>query len=178
MTSIIILFAFTGCVCFFIRSRRRLSRIAQADPMSTRVLKTTPRCTLKAKANYRIPGRRTILVSSAMAFLSLFMSWGDFFFIHKSGLSIGAWLVSITWIYPLIAAKNHWPIHAKIAKICAISSMIAGIFILAAVSNKTLAFLPVFPGAGISFYLLSSVFLYSGVVRYGNAHSFTRVRVP
>jgi len=172
MKLLIILLALATSIYFLLRRRRRNPRTPTTEPMSTLALERALQGTLEPNADKKIPGRRTILVSSTMAFLSLFLSWGDFLFTHNSGFSIGAWAISLAWIYPLIAAKNSWRLHAPIAKLCAISSMIAGLVILAAVSSRTVAFISVSPGAGIFIYLLFSIFLYSGVARYAKAHSF------
>lgn len=148
--------------------------ITTSAPTAERIFDAVPREGSAATIQGHPPGRRTILIAGALAILSLFTTWGDAFFFRKSGFSLGAAGLLVTWAYPMVAAYWSWRVIPSIAKGFAIVTLLAGLVVLTKASHKKVLFFTVdAAGAGIYFYLAVCTVFVIGVFQYAGAHPFT-----
>lgn len=156
-------------VIWLIASLRRGASATRRSPPPLQASINTLEPVQPSKSQSR-PGRRTILVAAAGAFLSLFMNWVDFLWIERTGLRLGMAALAFAWIYPVVTARYSWRIHKTISKVCAATSVLAGLVVLANTYQREVFFFNVnVVGPGVIVYLCCAVLFSIGVFRYAKA---------
>lgn len=111
-------------------------------------------------------GGKLIAISSIVAIISLFMSWVDLGILRASGFQQQGYIFLVFYIYPVFTLLKEKPIN-KIGGI--ISSLLAVILTFMFMLSKSVdVFGETVNGAGVGIYLfiLASIGLVIGVVKY------------
>lgn len=124
------------------------------------------------EALQRIPGRRTIMVASVVAALSLATDWVDLWLVHRTGLQLGLSLLLWLWLYPFVAAWRRWRLWPRLASLCLGLSTLSGLLIWYRAAHTRFWFFTVdASGVGIAIYLVATMALWWGLSRYARVHS-------
>ena len=111
-------------------------------------------------------GGKVIFIASCVATLSLFMKWVDIGFASQTGLSQDAWLFLPLWIYPVIKLLKNGHINRMGGLVCSIGSVIASVSYISSKSIDVFGETVNVAATGAYVYLLASIALIIGVVKY------------
>lgn len=123
---------------------------------------------------YRRSGRRLILISIALAMISMSMHWARVFIFYKTGIELQLTFVFVFWLYPAITSLFLFPINRWIIRGITRLHILISLGLIYHISNKTVFFglISVSVSFGAWLYLLSVILLWYGSYRYTyNANS-------
>ena len=163
----------------WIKKRRQVIPVRAAEippvaPASRPTAASAASVAMDPKA--QIPGRRTIMLATLVAVLSMATDWVEFFFlfvhIERTGLQIGMAVLLVLLIYPCVAAWRRWRLWPRLAGWCVGLSAVAGLAIWYTVAHvKVWIFTLDMTGVGVLVYLGSILVLAGGVSLYAEAYS-------
>ena len=111
-------------------------------------------------------GGKVIFVAACVATASMLMKWVDVGIASQSGLSQGAFLFLGLWVYPVLMLFKNKNIHRIWGLVCSICSVV---FTLGYISSKSIEMFGQTVNAaatGAYLFLLASIALIVGVVKY------------
>jgi len=111
-------------------------------------------------------GVKMIFVAACVASASMLMTWVDIGIASQSGLSQGAFLFLGLWVYPVLMLFKNKGIHRIWGLVCSICSVV---FTLGYISSKSIELFGETINAaatGAYLFLLASIALVFGVVKY------------
>jgi GYF domain 2 len=123
-------------------------------------------------------GGKVIFVATCASTISMFMNWVDIGFASQSGLTQGAFLLLVFYIYPALRLFQNKSIQKGWGFACAILSVICAIIYI---NSKSIEFFGKTINAastGAWLFLLASVALIVGIFKYRAPTSTEHPRVP
>ena len=119
-------------------------------------------------------GGKVIFVAACVSIVSMFMNWVDIGIASQSGLTQGAFLLLGLWVYPGLMLFKNRPIKRGWGLSCSILSVV---FTIIYINSKSIALFGKTvnaAGSGAWLFLLASIALIVGVVRYGSMKSIDK----
>ena len=111
-------------------------------------------------------GGKIIFIAGSMAVISMFMNWVDFGITARIGISQGAFLILVFWIYPIYMLLNNRIIELRWGLPSAILSILAVIIYIASKSKSLAGYSDNFSAIGAWLFLIASIALTIGVAKY------------
>jgi hypothetical protein len=112
-------------------------------------------------------GGKIIFSAARAAVLSIFMTWVEFAFISQNGLAQEAWIFLGLWIYPVLMLFKGKSINRGWGLTCSIVSTVITFIYIQEHTKFLVADTPKNTyGGGAVVFLLASIALIVGVVRY------------
>lgn len=116
----------------------------------------------------RRSGRSLILISLALAMISMFLGWEKVFKFSKTGIDLQLVFIIAFWMYPVIASFFLLPINRKVIKWIIRLNILVSLGLIYYIANKAVFFglISVSVGVGVWLYLISVILLWYGSSRY------------
>jgi hypothetical protein len=111
-------------------------------------------------------GGKIIFVASCAAMVSMFMDWVSIGFVSQSGLTQGAFLFLVLWIYPVLMLFKNKSISRTWGLICSIASVVLTIAYISSKSIELFGKTINAAATGSWLFLLVSIALIVGVIKY------------
>ncbi len=111
-------------------------------------------------------GGKLIFISTVIAILSLFMNWVDAGIVRLSGFQQQGYLFLILYIYPVYKLLKGDELGKVSGLLCGILAIISGIAYLGSKSIDFFGTTVNAGGTGIYIFIIASVILTIGVVKY------------
>ncbi len=111
-------------------------------------------------------GGKLIFISTVIAILSLFMNWVDAGIVRVSGFQQQGYLFLILYIYPVYKLLKDAELSKVLGLLCSILAVISGIAYLSSKSIDLFGTTVNAGGTGIYIFIIASVILTIGVVKY------------
>jgi hypothetical protein len=114
-------------------------------------------------------GGKVIFVAGCLAVMSILMKWVDVGIASQTGLSQGAFLFLCFWIYPLLMLFKNKAISRLWGLTCSILSVVVTIVYISSKSVELLGKTVNVAATGAWLFLLASIALIFGVLKYSSA---------
>lgn len=114
-------------------------------------------------------GGKTICVATCVAVGSMFTDWVTLGFMSLSGMQQGAWMFLACWIYPVAMLLRGKDINQTWGLMCATASILAAGCYIQSKSVELLGKTVNASGGGPALFILASIALGVGVLKYRRA---------
>jgi len=111
-------------------------------------------------------GGKIIFVAACIATASMLMNWVDIGIASQSGLTQGAFFFLCLWIYPILMLFKNKAIHHVWGLLCSIASVIVTLLYISSKSIQLFEETVNAAATGAYLFLLSSIALIVGIVKY------------
>lgn len=109
-------------------------------------------------------GKKIILITTVIAFISLFLPWVELGILSASGFQQGGYLFLIAFIYPVYCVLKNTYINKVGGLVCGIVALIASIAYISSKSDEIFGTAINVAGSGAYLFLISTIGLIIGVV--------------
>ncbi|MEB7773163.1 hypothetical protein [Kurthia gibsonii] len=109
-------------------------------------------------------GKKIILITTAIALISLFLPWVELGILSASGFQQGGYLFLIAFIYPVYCVLKNTYINKVGGLVCGIVALIASIAYISSKSDEIFGTAINVAGSGAYLFLISTIGLIIGVV--------------
>jgi len=116
-------------------------------------------------ANWNIGGR-IIFVSACVAALSMLMPWFDMGIGTRPGIFMWTILLLGLHLYPAFVVLKNTVLDKTIGLACSIAAVLATLYFIKSMSTEVFGSSVSFAGIGAKIFLLASIALIAGVVKY------------
>ncbi|MCK8825864.1 hypothetical protein [Fuchsiella alkaliacetigena] len=113
-------------------------------------------------------GGKVIVISTCIAFLSLFMTWTDIGIIRASGIESNGYLFLILYIYPFVKVLRNSEMKKILGIISSVLAILGSVFFILSNTIEIMGSFGNVSGGGAYLFLLASVILFFGVIKYKN----------
>lgn len=115
-------------------------------------------------------GGKTVFLAACTAVLSMVMNWVQLGPISANGFFQGTFLFLGVFVYPVLMLLRQRPIHRKAGIACAVGGVVLALGYIASKSGEVFGQSVTLAGAGPVVFLLASVALLVGILKYASLH--------
>jgi hypothetical protein len=115
-------------------------------------------------------GGKLIFIAGCLAIASLFMNWVDLGIFSASGFQQDGYLFVIFYIYPMNKLLKDNPMKKGLGLMSSLLAVIIGIVFMLSKSADVLGTTIHSAGIGLYIFIIASIMLTIGIVKYDKAH--------